>query len=90
MPNKYTPESATGDVDQVTREAVRTLRIGHATVHDFSDWLASVLSSVAAELGSSDALVAGRPGSWEAAKVIELVKGTVGWDDEYLAQHRLS
>jgi hypothetical protein len=53
--------------------------------HDFGGWLAAVLSSVAAELGSSEALTAGRPGSWEANLVRQLVKGTVGWDDEYLA-----
>jgi fructose-1-phosphate kinase PfkB-like protein len=50
--------------------------------------LAAVLSSVAADLGSSDALTAGRPGSWEADLVQQLVKGTVGWGDEHLADHR--
>lgn len=55
--------------------------------HDFAGWLAAVLSSVAAELGSSDALTAGRPGSWEAELVQRLVKGTVGWGDEYLSDH---
>lgn len=56
--------------------------------HDFGGWLAAVLASVAADLGSSDALTAGRPGSWEADLVLQLVKGTVGWGDEYLADHR--
>lgn len=56
--------------------------------HDFGGWLASVLSGVAAELGSTDALTAGRPGSWEAGLVQQLVKGTVGWDDDYLANYR--
>ena len=56
--------------------------------HDFGGWLASVLASVAAELGSTDALTAGRPGSWEAALVQQLVKGTVGYDDDYLAEYR--
>jgi fructose-1-phosphate kinase PfkB-like protein len=58
------------------------------TEHDFGGWLAAVLSSVAADLGSSDALTAGRPGSWEADLVQQLVKGTVGWGDEHLADHR--
>jgi hypothetical protein len=44
--------------------------------HDFSDWIAQVLATVAAELGSSDALTAGRPGSWEATHVRALVDGT--------------
>lgn len=52
--------------------------------HDFGGWLASVLAAAAAELGSSRALIARRPGSWEADLVIQLVCGTVGWDDEYL------
>ena len=43
-----------------------------------------MLARVAARKGSSDALTAGRPGSWEASLVDQLVKGTVGYDDEYL------
>jgi hypothetical protein len=50
--------------------------------HDFGGWLASVLATAAAELGSSTALIAGRPGSWEAGLVEQLVRGTVGWDDD--------
>jgi hypothetical protein len=56
--------------------------------HDFGGWLAGVLSSVAADLRSSDALTAGRPGSWEAAHVRGLVNGTIGWGDEFLADYR--
>jgi hypothetical protein len=55
---------------------------------DFGGWLAGVLASVAADLGSTSALTAGRPGSWEADLVQQLVKGTVGWDDDYLADYR--
>jgi hypothetical protein len=55
--------------------------------HDFGGWLAAVLASVSADLGSTDALTAGRPGSWEAALVQQLVKGTVGYDDDYLADY---
>jgi len=58
--------------------------------HDFAGWLTGVLSSVAADLGSSHALTAGRPGSWEAELVQRLVKGTVGWDDDYLADYKQS
>ena len=56
--------------------------------HDFASWLAGVLATVAARKGSSSALTAGRPGSWEASHVDHLVKGTVGWDDEDLAAYR--
>ena len=71
-----------------------TIRAGQAVLeaarneHDFGGWLAHVLAAAAAELGSTDALTAGRPGSWEAEFVQRLVKGTVGWDDEYLADHK--
>ena len=51
---------------------------------DFAGWLAAALAWAAAGLGSSDALTAGRSGSWEAALVDQLVKGTVGYGDEYL------
>ena len=52
---------------------------------DFGGWLAGVLAAAAAELGSSYTLTAGRPASWEADLVQQLVKGTVGWGDEFLA-----
>jgi hypothetical protein len=62
--------------------AALTTAIQHE--HDFPGWLADVLAAVAARHGSSYALVAGRPGSWEANLVTHLVRGTVGWDDEHL------
>jgi hypothetical protein len=55
--------------------------------HDFGGWLAQILATAAAELGSTAALTAGRPGSWEADLVQQLVRGTVGWDDDNLAQY---
>ena len=42
----------------------------------------AVLATVAADLGSTHALVANRPGSWEAEHVRGLVNGTVGWDED--------
>ena len=68
----YTDRAATAVIDAVREE------------HDFGGWLASVLASAAAELGSTAALTASRPGSWEADLVQQLVRGTVGWDDDYL------
>ena len=56
--------------------------------HDFAGWLAAVLAAVAARHGSSYALVAGRPGSWEAGLITHLVRGTAGWDDEHLDSYR--
>ena len=67
-----------------TRQAVKAMTRAVEQEHDFAGWLADVLARVAARKGSSDALTAGRPGSWEASLIDQLVKGTVGWDDEYL------
>jgi hypothetical protein len=74
--------------DDYTQEARAAILAAVGEQHDFGGWLAGVLSRAAAELGSSDALIAGRPGSWEADLVRQLVKGTVGWDDDYLAEYK--
>lgn len=71
-----------------TRDAHGAVLAAVHDQHDFGGWLASVLASVAAELGSTGALTAGRPGSWEADLVQQLVKGTVGYDDDYLADFK--
>ena len=71
----YTDRAATAILDAVREE------------HDFGGWLAEVLATAAAELGSTSALTAGRPGSWEASLVQQLVHGTVGWDDQNLAYY---
>jgi hypothetical protein len=67
-----------------TRQAATAITRAARAEHDFAGWLAHVLADVAGRLGSSDALTAGRPGSWEASLVDQLVKGTVGYGDEYL------
>lgn len=67
-----------------TRAAVEALTRAVDKEHDFAGWLADVLARVAARKGSTDGLIAGRPGSWEASLVDQLVKGTVGYGDEYL------
>lgn len=54
--------------------------------HHLAGWLAALLAGVAADLGSTDPLTAGRPGSWEAELVTRLTKGTVGRDDDLLAE----
>jgi len=71
----YTNRATTAIVDAVRAE------------HDFSGWLAQILARAAGELGSTASLTAGRPGSWEASLVQQLVRGTVGWDDDYLADY---
>lgn len=71
----YTDRAVTAVLDAVRDE------------HDFGGWVAHVLATAAAELGSTAALTAGRPGSWEADLIRQLVCGTVGWDDDYLADY---
>ncbi len=72
-----------------TAAAVEALSAAHAGEHDFAGWLAAVLASVAARLGSVAALTAGRPGSWEAGLVDQLVAGTVGYEGEDLDAYRI-
>jgi hypothetical protein len=67
-----------------TGPAVRAITQAARAEHDFAGWLAHVLAAAAGQLGSSDELTIGRPGSWEASFVDQLVKGTVGYGDEYL------
>jgi hypothetical protein len=73
--------------DDHTQQACRAIPAAARTECDFAGWLASVLGK-AAEVGSSDTLTAGRPGSWEAELVQQLTKGTAGSGDEYLADCR--
>lgn len=67
-------ENYTGRALTALHEAVRA-------EHDFPGWLAGVLARVAAAEGSSYALIKGRPGSWEASLLTQLVCGLTGWDD---------
>jgi hypothetical protein len=75
---------------EYTAAATTAIRDAVEGQHDVAGWLAHVLATVAADLGSSAALTAGRPGSWEADLVQQLVKGTVGHDDEYLDTFKTS
>lgn len=54
---------------------------------DVAEFVAIVLAQAAAELGSTEALLAGRSGSWEASHVRDLMAGTVGPADEHLADY---
>ena len=55
--------------------------------HDVAEWLAIALARAAARLGSIDAVLAGRSGSWEASHVRALLAGTVGEEGEHLAEY---
>lgn len=55
---------------------------------DGAEFITHLVATVAANLGSTEAVTAGRPGSWEAAGVGDLLRSTVGYDDEYLLTYR--
>jgi len=73
-----------GSVSAYTSRAVAAITQAARSEHDFAGWLARCLTAAAGQLGGSDALVEGRPGSWEADLVMQLVHGTAGHSDEYL------
>ena len=52
-----------------TGRAVAAVTRAARAEHDFAGWLATILAEAAGRLGSSDALTAGRAGSWEASLV---------------------
>ena len=55
---------------------------------DYSEAVTIVLASVAANAGSSYALISGRPGSWESGVLSQMLGSTVGPDDAVLMQYR--
>jgi hypothetical protein len=90
-PTNDTPTSAEPDEFRVAVTAVtRAIRAINADQRggDGAEFVTHLLATVAANLGSSDAVTAGRPGSWEAAGVGDLLRSTVGYDDEYLLTFR--
>lgn len=70
-----------------TTRAVNAMSEAITAGEDFAGWLATALAHVAARHGSTDALTARRPGSWEADLVDRLVRGTAGWNDEDLCHY---
>jgi hypothetical protein len=84
---------------QAAREAARNAAVEALTAAarlehpqfgqlDFAEFAAGVLASVAANVGGVGRVLAGRPGSWEAAKLGDLLYSTVGYAEEGLARHR--
>jgi hypothetical protein len=71
----------TDQADDYTDQAVVAVTAAARAEHDLPGWLSLVLCLAAAQLGSLDALTAGRPGSWEAGLVDQLARGLAGDDD---------
>lgn len=55
---------------------------------DWAEFVTHALAGAAANIGGIEAALAGRPGSWEADGVRDLLTSTVGHDEEYLLAHR--
>ena len=55
---------------------------------DWAEFVTLALAGAAANIGSIETVLAGRPGSWEADAVRNLLTATVGHDEQQLLQHR--
>jgi hypothetical protein len=55
---------------------------------DWAEFVTHALAGAAANIGSTEQILAGRPGSWEAERVRQTLQSTVGVDDEDLLRHR--
>ena len=77
--------------DDYTQTAVAAIRRAIEAEHSFPEWLARTLAAAVSDHpNGSYALIAGRPGSWEADLVRKLIGGTVGYDDEHLSDYRIT
>jgi hypothetical protein len=86
-PLRDTQTTGTGR-EQLLAKAVRVLTEAARTTGDFAEFLTHATAGAAANIGSIDALLAERPGSWEAHYVRDMLTATVDYDEQYLIEHR--
>jgi hypothetical protein len=55
---------------------------------DFAEFVTHAVAGAAANMGSIEAVLAGRPESWEANYVRRMLHSTVGYHEQYLHEHR--
>lgn len=55
---------------------------------DWAEFVTLALAGAAANVGGTEQILAGRPGSWEAERLRQTLQSTVGVDDEDLLRHR--
>jgi hypothetical protein len=60
----------------------------HTEPADWAEFVTLALAGAAANMGGIDVALAGRPGSWGADGVRQLLHSTVGVDEEHLWAHR--
>jgi hypothetical protein len=70
------------DTGQWVRDPVRT------EPADFAEFLTVAVASTAANVGGVEELLVGRPGSWEADYVRNMLHSTVGFDEAQLLEYR--
>ena len=88
------PDPIADAIAALTAAARRERTIGAGTPNehtepvDFGEIACHVITAVAANVGGVEALLAGRPGSWEADYVRQIVRSTAGDDDTELMRYR--
>lgn len=96
QPNHATAyEQLLNDAVTVLTAAARLTWTGHrqdgtapSRPCDWAEFVSLALAGAAANIGSIDSVLAGRPGSWEADAVRTLLTATVGHDEQQLLAHR--
>lgn len=88
------PDPVTTAINALTEAARRRRTIGagtpneHSEPVDFGEIACHVITAVAANVGSVEALLAGRPGSWEADYVRRIVLSAAGDNERQLLRYR--
>lgn len=88
------PDPVADAIAALTAAARQTRVRGNGTDHasvepvDFGEIACHVIATVAANLGGVEELLAGRPGSWEADYVRQIVHSTAGDDPDELLRYR--
>jgi hypothetical protein len=77
-----------GSGEQLLTDAVRVLSDAVRSTGDFAEFVTLAVAGAAANVGGIEQALAGRPGSWEAHYVREMLTSTVGYDQQYLHEHR--
>ncbi|MGB6244623.1 helix-turn-helix domain-containing protein [Gordonia sp. (in: high G+C Gram-positive bacteria)] len=62
--------------------------IGRRNRIDWAAFACETIAAAAANLGGSETALSGRPGSWEAAHIQQILSSTLGDRDEFLWDHR--
>jgi hypothetical protein len=95
QPQARTQEQLLAAAVEVLTEAARqtwtsTDPDGTSRTHrgDWAEFVTLALAGAAANVGGIEQVLAGRPGSWEADGVRNLLGSTVGHDEQHLLKHR--